>query len=170
MKYIATIREREFVIEIDEDEAVLVNGVRYPIDFQELPEGSVYSLLLKNRSWEGAVEERDGQWEVLIRGELYAVKVQDERSYRLSKARGTATAVTGEATIKSPMPGIIVAVPVNVGDAVHKGDKVVILESMKMENELRSPRDGVVLRVNVQKGVGVEKDQVLVVIGDEPTA
>jgi biotin carboxyl carrier protein len=55
---------------------------------------------------------------------------------------------------------------VEEGSHVHKGDKIIILESMKMENELRSPRDGVVIRVQVKPGDGVEKGQVLAVIGD----
>lgn len=166
MKYITTVKDQEYIIEIDQDDAIVVNGERYLVDFRQLPEGSVFSLLLNHRSWEAAVEERDGVWEVLIQGELYPVKVQDERAYRLSKARGTTTHTSGDAIIKSPMPGIIVAVPVTVGDEVKKGDKVVILESMKMENELRSPRDGRITRVHVQKGTNVEKDQVLVVVGD----
>lgn len=154
------------MIEIDQDDTILVNGVLYRVDFRQLPEGSVFSLLLDNRSFEAAVEEREGFWEVLIRGELYPVRVQDERAYRLSKARGKGSAVTGEAMVKSPMPGIIVSVSVGVGDEVQKGDKVVILESMKMENELRAPRNGRITRVNVEKGTNVEKDQVLVVIGE----
>jgi biotin carboxyl carrier protein len=64
------------------------------------------------------------------------------------------------------MPGLIVAVPVEQGQTVKKGDQVIILESMKMENELRSPRDGVVHRVHVAQGASVEKDQALVTIGD----
>ena len=64
------------------------------------------------------------------------------------------------------MPGIIIATPAAEGDAVQKGDKIIILESMKMENELRSPRDGVVTRVQVKPGDGVEKGQVLAVISD----
>jgi biotin carboxyl carrier protein len=64
------------------------------------------------------------------------------------------------------MPGLIVAIPVKPGQTVIKGEQVVILESMKMENELRSPRNGVVLRVHVVPGAGVEKDQPLVTIGD----
>ncbi len=62
------------------------------------------------------------------------------------------------------MPGIIVSVPVAEGDTVHFGDKVIILESMKMENELRAPCDGVVTHVNVAAGASVEKDQALVTI------
>ena len=113
------------------------------------------------------VEERDDVWEVLTKGELYTVKVQDERAYRLAKARGVASEVTGEAQIKSPMPGLIVAVPVTEGQHVEKGDKVIILESMKMENELRAPKAGIVARINVAQGASVEKDQVLAVIVDE---
>jgi biotin carboxyl carrier protein len=64
------------------------------------------------------------------------------------------------------MPGLIIAVTVQPGQEVKKGDKVIILESMKMENELRSPRDGVVHHVYVEPGAGVEKDQMLVTIGD----
>jgi biotin carboxyl carrier protein len=66
------------------------------------------------------------------------------------------------------MPGTIIAVPVSEGTIVQEGDKVVILESMKMENELRAPREGVVTLVKVEAGEGVEKGQVLIVISDQP--
>jgi biotin carboxyl carrier protein len=105
--------------------------------------------------------------EVLIMGDLYEVKVQDERVYRLMQARGEAGGVTGDVIVTSPMPGLIVVTPVAEGDRVKKGDKVIVLESMKMENELRSPRDGVVHRVHVSPGASVEKGQPLVTIGDE---
>lgn len=166
MKYIATVNEQEIEIEVGQDREITVNGERYDVDFYQLPEGGLVSLLLNNSSYEAVVEARDDLWEVLLRGELYSVTVQDERAYRLAKARGGETAVHGEAIIKSPMPGIIIAAPVAVGDVVQKGDKIIILESMKMENELRSPRDGIVLRVQVKPGDGVEKGQVLAVIGD----
>ena len=166
MKYIATVNEQEIEIEVGQDREITVNGERYDVDFYQLPEGGLVSLLLNNSSYEAVVEARDDVWEVLLRGELYSVTVQDERAYRLAKARGGETAVHGEAIIKSPMPGIIIAAPVAVGDVVQKGDKIIILESMKMENELRSPRDGIVLRVQVKPGDGVEKGQVLAVIGD----
>ena len=170
MKYISTVNDEEFIIEIEQNNQIVVNGTRYNIDFQHLPEGDVLSLLLNNRSLEAVVEAREDNWEVLTKGELYTVKVQDERAYRLAKARGVAGEVAGEAQIKSPMPGLIVAVPVAEGDVVAKGDKVIILESMKMENELRAPKDGVVARVNIAQGASVEKDQVLAVIVDPELA
>lgn len=169
MRYIATVNNKEYEIVIDNDQEVMVNGERYEIDFQYLNGDGVLSLLLNNRSLEAVVDDKGDSWEVLTRGELYTVQVQDERAYRLAQARGSGPAVTGEAHVASPMPGLIVAVAVAVGDHVHKGDKVVILESMKMENELRAPRDGVILRINVNKGDSVEKDQTLIVIGDPET-
>ena len=166
MKYIATVNEQEIEIEVGHDGEIMVNGERHDVDFFQLPDGGLVSLLLNNLSYEAVVEARDDVWEVLLRGELYSVTVQDERAYRLAKARGGETAVHGEAVIKSPMPGIIIATPAAEGSHIHKGDKVVILESMKMENELRSPRDGVVTRVQVKPGDSVEKGQVLAVISD----
>jgi biotin carboxyl carrier protein len=165
MKYYATIQDKQYVIEIGQDE-ITVDGQKYVIDFQELPEAGMVSLIINNRSLEAIVEEREDVSEVLIKGELYSVAVQDERAYRLAQARGTIRAVSGEAVIKSPMPGIIVATPVAPGTAVQQGDKVVILESMKMENELRAPRAGVVTRVLVEPGTSVEKGQPLAIISD----
>jgi biotin carboxyl carrier protein len=165
MKYYATVEDKEYVIDIGPDE-IKVNDKTYTYNFHELSNAGMVSLIINNRSLEAVVEEREGLSEVLIRGELYPVKVQDERAYRLAKARGTIQDVTGQATIKSPMPGIIIATPVPEGDNVKKGDKVIILESMKMENELKSPRDGVIVTLTVEPGMSVEKNQVLVVIGD----
>jgi len=165
MKYYTTVEDQEYIIEIEPDR-ILINGEACSYDFQELAEAGLVSLIINNRSLEAVVEERDGVAEVLISGELYSVKVQDERAYRLAKARGTVESVSGDAIIKSPMPGIIITTPVAEGDTVKKGDKVIILESMKMENELKSPRDGVVLAVEVSPGASVEKGQVLLVVGD----
>jgi len=166
MKYITTLNDQQYTIEIDHEDRITVNGDSYYIDFHQLSEGGILSLLLNNQSLEAIVEERDGAWEVLIHGELYTVQVQDERAYRLAKARGVTAEMTGEAVIRSPMPGLIIAVPVEEGQVVSKGDQIVILESMKMENELRSPRDGVVKRVHVTPGESVEKNQPLATIGE----
>ena len=164
MKYITNVQGKEFVIEIDEESRIRVNDEAYDIDFQQLTDDGVISLLIENRSLEAVVEERDELWQVLMKGQLYSVKVQDERAYRLAMARGAGGAGSGDETIKSPMPGLIVDVPVAEGDVVTKGDKVVILESMKMENELKASGDGVIGRILVGKGDSVEKGQDLVVI------
>ena len=166
MRYIAYVNDKEFEIEIDGEDEIIVNGDAYKINFRYLDGGGVLSLLLNNRSFEAVINEGEDSWEVLMQGAFYNVQVQDERAYRLAQARGSGPGVTGEAVIRSPMPGLIVNVPVQEGDLVQKGEQVIILESMKMENELRAPRDGVISRVAVGNGDSVEKDQVLVVIVD----
>ena len=163
MKYITVVNDQEYIIEIDQESRIRVNDEVYGIDFLPLSEDGVLSLFIENKSLEAVVEKRDAIWQVLMKGELYSVNVQDERAYRLMQARGT-TEGGGDATIRSPMPGLIVDIPVVQGQSVAKGDKIVILESMKMENELRASGDGVVSRILVGKGDSVEKDQELVVI------
>ncbi len=170
MKYIATVKGQEYTIEIDPDRGILIDDHPYEVDFRRLPSGGVTSLLMNHRSVAAMVEERGNQWDVLIEGELYSVRVQDERAYRLERMRTSGVSVDGEAIVASPMPGIIVAVSVAVGDSVEFGQRVVILESMKMENELRAPCAGVVTYVHIAPGASVEKDQPLVGISQEAAA
>ena len=169
MKYYAKIEGEEYIIEIGKNH-ISIGDQTYDIDFQDLPERGMISLLIDNRSIEAVVEEQDETFEVLIKGELYSVQVQDERTRRLAQARGETAADSGELVIKSPMPGIVIATPVAEGQTIQKGDQIIILESMKMENELRSPRDGVVVRLTVKPGTSVEKDQVLAIISDAAEA
>lgn len=170
MKYITTVNSKEYSIELLDDKQILVNGEPYELDFQMLGSGGLVSLLLNQRSFEAAVDEHDEGWQVLLHGEVYEATVQDERVYRLAQARGELAADTGEVQIKSPMPGTIVKTPVQVGDVVKQGQTVVILESMKMENELKATRDAVVLALKVSPGQAVEKNELLVVIGDTASA
>ena len=64
--------------------------------------------------------------------------------------------------IKAPMPGLVIDVRILVGDVVKKGDSIIVLEAMKMENIIKSPTDGTVSKINVKKGIAVEKNQVLI--------
>ncbi|NLE49790.1 MAG: biotin/lipoyl-binding protein [Chloroflexi bacterium] len=164
MKYQATVNGRTFEIEINADGQILVDDEPRSIDFRELREGELYSLLVDHLSYEAVVEERDDLYHVLMAGDLYEVKVTDERSRRLASAFMALGDASGEVAIRAPMPGLIVRMPIQEGQAVAKGDTVVILESMKMENELKAPRDGTIHRVSVRAGDSVEQNKVLVTI------
>jgi biotin carboxyl carrier protein len=164
MKYATTVGDQTFIIEINEQGEVIVEGQAYQVDFDSVGDASLYSLLINNESFEALVEKRGGEWHVLMRGDLYAVRVSDERAQRLSAAAGSLVPESGEVPIRAPMPGLVVAVPVEVGQEVEAGDILVILESMKMENELKAPRTAVVERVHVQASDRVEQNQTLVVI------
>jgi biotin carboxyl carrier protein len=164
MKYVTTINDETFAIEINHEDEIVVNGEPYAIDFVNIGEGNLHSLLINNESYEALVEERDGQWQVLLRGNLYTAIVADERTERMSARSTSLVPDSGEVSIKAPMPGLVVAIPVEEGQQVEVNDPVIILESMKMENELRAPREGVVERIAVTPGDSVEMQQVLVVI------
>jgi biotin carboxyl carrier protein len=96
--------------------------------------------------------------------------VLDELAYRVAQAQKSAQSATGTAVITSPMPGLVLKVLVDEGAIVDEGEKVIILESMKMENELRAPRAGIVQKVYVTGGESVEKDHKLLTIGDPDDA
>ena len=96
-----------------------------------------------------------------MRGRLYPVQVEDEREKRLRAAAGGGIAETGEYHLRAPMPGLVVAIPVSEGQPVKRGEVILILESMKMQNELKAPRDGTIGRLRVRPGETVEQKQTL---------
>ena len=163
MKYVTTIGERQYTIEINRDGEVTIDGAAYSIDLRAIDEAT-FSLLINNASHEALVETGNGEIQVLLRGRLYAARVEDERASRLSQSGGGLPAGSGEIMIKSPMPGLIVAVSVSEGQTVKKGQTVVVLESMKMENELKAPRDGTVAAIKVTPRQSVEQYQPLMVL------
>lgn len=161
MKYITTIGDHEFEIEILDDKQVSVDGVVYEVNFESVSGQPVYSLLLNGESHEALINRDENQWQVLLQGALFTAEVEDERERRLRAAAGGGVAESGEYALKAPMPGLVVKVPVKEGDAVAKGGVLVILESMKMQNELKAPREGTVSRVLVKAGDSVEQKQTM---------
>ncbi|HVF26448.1 MAG TPA: biotin/lipoyl-containing protein, partial [Anaerolineales bacterium] len=151
-------------VEIIDDKHVSVDGKIYEVDFESVSGQPVYSLIVDGKSHESYVapgDAGDDNWQVLLRGRLFPVTVEDERERRLRAAAGSGVAETGEFLLKSPMPGLVVAIPIEEGHEVKKGQVLLILESMKMQNELKSPRDGIVHRIKVKTGETVEQRQTL---------
>ena len=161
MKYIATVEDKQFLVEVIDEKHVSVDGKVYEVDFESVSGQPVYSLIVDGKSHEAYVAQGDEHWQVLIRGRLYPILVEDEREKRLHSAGGGRVAETGEFLLKAPMPGLVVAIHVSEGQAVQKGQVLLILESMKMQNELKSPRDGTLGRVRVRVGETVEQKQTL---------
>lgn len=164
MKYATTVGDQTYIIEINRDGEIVCDGEVYAADLQSIDELGTYSLLLDSASHEALVEIRNDEIGVLLRGRFYPIRVQDERARRLAESTRGLGAPTGEVAIKSPMPGMIVAVRVSLGQDVLKGETLVILESMKMENELKAPRDGKVLSVRAEARQAVEQGQTLITL------
>jgi len=161
MKYITTVEDKQYLVEIIDEKHVSVDGKIYNVDFESVSGQPVFSLIVDGKSHEAYVQEGDENWQVLMRGRLYPVKVEDEREKRLRAAAGGGVAETGEFHLKAPMPGLVIAIPVSEGQEVKKGQVLLILESMKMQNELKSPRDGTIGRIRVKAGESVEQKQTL---------
>lgn len=161
MKYVTLINNQSYEIEIDHDGSVLVNGQMRDVDFLNLG-GDLFSVITENRSLEAVINDDEGAIAVMMSGRQFEAQVLDERAMLMMQRRGTQT--TGSGEVKAPMPGLIVDVTAERGASLAKGDTLIILESMKMQNELKSPIDGVVRAIHVEAGQAVDKNELLVEI------
>jgi biotin carboxyl carrier protein len=168
VKYYVTIEDR--VLEIDIDDApggatATIEGKTYHLDLRPITADSLFSLIVENGSHEVLVEDGDGALEIVVEGELFRIVVQDEWERRLATIQRKSAAETGVSMVRAPMPGAVVRVEVEAGATVKRGQGLVILSAMKMENEIRSPRDGKVIAVHVNEGDKVEQNADLITIG-----
>jgi biotin carboxyl carrier protein len=164
VKYYATVGGQVYEISIDHPDRISVDGVEISADMRPVGGGQLYSLLLGHESHEVVVDpegEQRNLYGVMVSGLRYEVRVQDERSRRLSLADRSLRAPDGELAIKAPIPGLVVKTMVVPGQGVAEGETLLILEAMKMENEIRSPREGTVHEVRVEPGFQVHMGQVL---------
>jgi biotin carboxyl carrier protein len=109
--------------------------------------------------------ESRGQYTLWIDGHRYEAEALDERTRAIRDLSAQTAKAAGPAPLVAPMPGLIVRVTVNVGDTVQPGQSMVVMEAMKMENELRARSAGVVKAIRVVTGAAVEKGTVLVELG-----
>jgi biotin carboxyl carrier protein len=165
MKYVASIDDQEFEIEINGEDEIVVDGESSAIDFRSIAGQPVYSLLINGRSFEALVQPSEYGLEVLLQGQLFLISVVDERERRLRQTSSPQLTERGEFHMKSPMPGLIISVNVREGQEISRGDRLITLESMKMQNELKSPMDGIVRSLRVKSGDNVEQNQVLLTVG-----
>jgi biotin carboxyl carrier protein len=124
-------------------------------------EPGIYSVLLDDRSYEARIEPSDDAWAVTIGRRRFLIDVADPRR-RNSKSRGLAG--EGRQPIVSPMPGKVVRVLVASGDRVEAGQGLIVVEAMKMQNELKAPRSGRVAALTACEGATVAAGDALAVV------
>ncbi len=167
MKYFVTIGSETYEILIEGPDRITVDGVPVQADMQSVGRQDLYSLLLDQASHEIEVEAepgKRGQFDVLIEGTRYVARVQDERARRLTGAERKVQPAAGEVSVRAPIPGLVVKVLVEPGQVVAEDETLLILEAMKMENDVRAPHAGTVREVRVAAGSQVALGQVLVSI------
>jgi pyruvate carboxylase subunit B len=162
MKYYVTVGGREHLVEVDGDR-VTVDGQPAVATAAGVEGTPVRQVLLDGASWMLTLDPAGrGRWNVGWRGDRWEVEVVDERTRHIRSLTGPGQVRSGGGAIKAPMPGLVVRILVEPGQAVEAGQGVVVLEAMKMENELKAAAAGVVRAVRAEVGRPVEKGQVLV--------
>jgi biotin carboxyl carrier protein len=171
VKYFVTIGTQTLEVEVDGNR-VTVDGVAHEAQLAAVSGTPLYHLLLGGESWTVAVQplEEAGRWALGVLGERVEVDVQDERTRGIEALTGKGQRATGGGTVRAPMPGLVVRIEVAEGQRVDAGAGLVVVEAMKMENELRAPRAGVVQTVHITVGQAVEKGASLVTLASpEPS-
>jgi biotin carboxyl carrier protein len=164
--YIATSRDQTHRLEVHEDKHglhVRLDNRDFPVDVLRVGP-HLYSLLLDGRSYEIDVLEMEEAWLVLVNGQPFRVEIQRERELGGRSRRKKAAAEASEQTVIAPMPGKVVKLLVKPGDVVRAGDGIVVVEAMKMENELKASVAGTVKEIRTEEGKTVNGGDVLVVI------
>ncbi len=167
MKYTVTIGERTLEVEVSGDR-VRVDGEPLRAHLTTVPRTPLRHLSLDSRAQTLALLKNDEGWMVQVGGDNWPVTVEDERSRQVRALTGQGGGGPSGGVVKAPMPGLVLRVEVDVGQEVDAGTGVVVLEAMKMENEIKSPAEGVVTVVHVKAGQAVEKGAVLVEIEGVP--
>ncbi|MBX5483538.1 MAG: biotin/lipoyl-binding protein [Myxococcaceae bacterium] len=168
MRYYATLKGQKEPVVVDVEPlkdgryALTLNGKRHEVDALALEHGAV-SMVIDNESYSVEFEDHEDEVAVLVKGHVVRVDVADERRRRL-RAATAAFSAEGKQTITAPMPGKVVKVLVKVGDEVKEGQGLVVVEAMKMENELKSPKAGKVVEITAKEGSAVEMNAKLVVV------
>ncbi|HLZ46225.1 MAG TPA: biotin/lipoyl-containing protein [Gemmatimonadales bacterium] len=167
MKYHVTIRAKTYVIDV-EGGSVTIDGERVEAHAAAIGGAPLIHLLLGRESWTVAYQHIDGgRWALGAGGERMEVEVQDDRSKQIEDLAGRGRKEAAGGVIKAPMPGLVVRVEVRPGQVVDGGDGLVVVEAMKMENELRASHRGVVEQIHVKAGDRVEKGAPLVTLSGE---
>lgn len=187
MAYISTVNDQNFRIEAGENvpqREVIIDDQTYALDWRQVAhlvadirsQGSVggkYSLLIGGNSYEVYArhvvnpDESEGQtYEINFDGQRFEVHVEDEREKTLSDT-AKAGHSAGEASVRAPMPGLVLQLPFEHGAKVTRGQTVAVLEAMKMENDLAAPISGSIKELRVKQGQTVNQGDVLVIVKGE---
>lgn len=165
LKYIVEVNGQNVTVDLGPN-GIEVDGKLVTAHLEEVDGTPIYLLTIAGALHRLAVVrgEGRGKYSIWTDDHRFEVEALDERRRAIREMTGSSAAATGPAPLVAPMPGLVVRINVQPGDEVQPGQSLVVMEAMKMENELRSPKDGRVKEVRVQQGASVEAGRVLVVV------
>jgi biotin carboxyl carrier protein len=154
----------KFDFEISSNQQPTVNGEIVDLDITTLS-GNKVNVLYNNQSHNIEIVELNQAEKtatVKVNGNIYSLTIKDQFDQLLAQLGMDNLAANKVLQVKAPMPGLVLNVLVSEGDEVKKGDSLLVLEAMKMENMIKSPSDGTVKKIEIKQGDKVEKNQVLI--------
>jgi pyruvate carboxylase subunit B len=168
MKYYIDIEGRTYEIDIGPD-GLRLDGHKIEADLKPNHDSNLWHLVLNGRSHTLCARrrERRGEWDIVIDGRRHEILALDERRRAIRELSGGEAASHGPLEVRAPMPGLVIKVEVDPGAEVERGQGLIVIEAMKMENELRASSAGRVSDIRVTAGQAVDKGEPLLVI--EPT-
>ena len=161
--YKAKVNEKEFNIEIDTNKEGTINGEPFKLDMLEL-EKERFHIIRNNKSYNAEVISFDADektFKIKVNGNQYQVAMKDKFDLLLQSMGMDSLNSKKVNELKAPMPGLVLDIRVNVGDQIKKGEPLIVLEAMKMENVLKAVADVTIKKIGVEKGQAVEKNQLL---------
>lgn len=163
MKYIVTVNGERLELEREGD-GFVVEGAVIQANLSEIEGTPIRLMKIGDAVYRVVVRGYGGRgvYTLWIDGHLYSVEALDERARAIRDLSAATSLPTGPARLIAPMPGLIVRVKVAIGDSVQIGQGLMVMEAMKMENELRSPAAGTVKAIGAEAGTAVEKGFILV--------
>lgn len=166
MRYIVTVNGERITVDLEGGQAT-IDGVTHDVALTAV-EGTPVRLVRVAEQVHRLTARRGetrGEWVLDVDGHRVTVEALDERLRAIRDLTAAAAVSSGPAPLKAPMPGLVVRVAVSVGDRVSAGQGLVVVEAMKMENELRATIDAVVVAVLAVPGTAVEKGALLIELG-----
>lgn len=161
--YTVKVEGKEILVSIDEDEVVHIHETDSPVKVRSVGKHQ-FSVVVGHITYYVAAARQDGQFHVMLDGNYLNVSVESEREklLRAYARKGGGTRIRTE--IHAPMPALVVKVEVSVGESVTPGQGLVVLEAMKMENEIKAHQAGTVKHVHARAGNTVEKGELLILL------
>ena len=166
MIYNVKVNDKDYKLELIEGPKnfeVKLNGRVFKLSQHRISGSRLTTMLTDNRPFELELVKDDDAYDCWLDSQVARCEVIDEKTARYARLTGNSVAAKKQLVLKAPMPGLVVRVEVEVGQKVNKGDGLVIVEAMKMENELKALHAGVVKEIKIQEKAPVEKNQVLIV-------
>lgn len=175
MKFIANLEGQEHVVTVEaypntqHSYVISLDGHEYQVDAHSML-SEIVTTVIDGKSYDIDIEQQhfndplDGRLAVRVRGRVVYLDMLDERRKKMKDAQSVRFAESGILRVCSPMPGKVLRVLVSEGDWVEEGQGLLVVEAMKMENELKAAKKGQVKELFAQSNMSVERDALLLVI------